>query len=558
MRRNAFAWAVAVLGLALLAGSAFGEDLDARFRRVSFSFLAGWLVQHPERATLLGDHGQDARLPDLSVAGLTRRRAWLAAQRDTLRALPLSRLKPPDAVDARLMLHQVNLELRELNDERLAERDPRWALMQLRTAFAGHLLGSMGSPCTRAARLGQRMAKVPEFLRAVQLNLVAPSRACTELAIDDCGALIQMCREAPGEAFVECREPRFLADQAVADSQAVQALVDFRDFLIDDLLPGSTDAFPIDSAGLALRLGVTEGASLPLDSLLAKARAALAELPEVAVRDSVDAASTPLAAVTMNATLDSLRQRISAKGAFGSIEEERIAVRSRRPLAGSELPEVVAGPGPLETREPAVRLDLGAWPWRGAGALERDPRVDDSELILLLAREGVPGRGFYAMNQARLASRARQMCGWTANRDAWSRYAEEEVVKLGSGAQRDSLERSRIALQRERLARGIAELMLRVEGASLEQTGAWLERAAPLRPLEAHRAALLAAADPRWAASTLALDQLEELRKHVERSRGSRFRLDRLHDEFLKQGAVPVPWIEADVMRALSAGRKSP
>src|SRR5262249_49638813 len=141
---------------------------------------------------------------------------------------------------------------------------------------------------------------------------------------------------------------------------------------------------------------------------------------------------------------------------------------------------------------------------------------------------------------------------------AWSRYAEEEAVKLAGGAQRDSLERSRIALERERLARGVAELMLRVEGASLEQVGTWLERAAPLRPLEAHRASLLAAADPRWAASTQALDQLEQLRKRAERSRGSRFRLDRFHDELLKQGAVPAPWIEADLMRALSASRKSP
>src|SRR5215831_7102284 len=292
MRRVLTRFALAALGVALLAGAAAAaEDLDARARRLTISFLTGWLVQHPERATLLGDHGQDAKLPDFSVAGLARRRAWLAAQRDSLRALPLARLKPQDAVDIRMLLRQVALELRELDDEKLPQRDPRWPLLHLRTAFAGHLLGGIGSPCTRAARLGQRMAKVPEFLREAQLSLVAPSRACTELAIEDCTALIQMCRQAPGQAFTECREPRFIADLAVADSQTVEALIAYREFLIDDLLPGSSDSFPVDSAGLAMRLGVAEGLSPPLDSLLARARSALAALPAPAPDDSA-AAST--------------------------------------------------------------------------------------------------------------------------------------------------------------------------------------------------------------------------------------------------------------------------
>jgi len=553
MRRGAFQWALVVLGLALLTETALGEDLDARFKRITFSFFAGWLVLHPERATLLGDHGQDARLPDLSLSGLSRRRDWLTAQRDSLRALPTKRLKPQDAVDVRVLLHQVNLELRELNDEKLPQRDPRWPLMQLRSAFAGHLLGGLGSPCTRAARLGQRLARVPEFLRNVQLNLVAPSRACTELAIEDCESLIQMCRKAPSEAFTECREPRFIADMAVADSQAVDALIAYRDFLIDDLLPGSTDSFPIDSAGLAQRLGVAEGASAPLDTLLTRARDALAALPEVEPGDSTIAPA--LSVATMNTTLDSLRKMVAAKGQFDVPDEGRIAVRARVPIAGSELPQVLAVAGPLESHAPVARLDLGAWPWRG-GALQRDPRGDDSELTLLLAREGVPGRGLFAMSQARVRSRARQMFGWPAFGEAWSRYAEKQVVKLSAGAQHDSLERTRVALERERLARAVAELMLRVEGASLEETGAWLEHAAALRPLEAHRAALLAAADPTWAASTQALDQLEQLRTRAERAQGSRFRALRFHHEFLGQGAVPASWIENDVMGALSERRK--
>lgn len=548
---------IAALASTLLAGAASAEDLGARFRRLTLSFLAGWMVYHPEQATLLGNHVEDNRLPDLSAHGLSQRRDWLEAQRESLLAVPFARLPSQDAVDLRLLRHQVDLELRELNEERRPQQDPRWPLLLLRTAFAGHLLGGFGSPCTRAEHLAKRMAKVPEYLRDAQLNLVAPSRACTELAIEMCASLITMCRTAPADAFTECREPRFIADAAVADSQAVTALLAYRDYLIDQVLPGSLDAFPIDSAGLALRLGVSEGLSPPLDSLLAQTRQALAELPAAPVDSNMATpADTIPSTESMSAGLDSLRALLSKNGPFPPLQDEKISVRVRAPLGAIECPGVLAVTGPFEGHAPVARLDLSGWPWTGAGAIERDPRADRAALTLLLASQGLPGRGLFAMTQSRVVSRTRQAIGWRSSEDAWSRYAERQLVQFRRGAWRASLEGRRVALERERLARAAAELMLRVDGASVEAAQEWLVSAAGLPPLDAERAALLAAADPSFAASTLALNQLEQARRRAERELGSRFRLVRFHDAFLKQGAVPAPWIETDLMRAMTGRRK--
>jgi uncharacterized protein (DUF885 family) len=217
---------------------------------------------------------------------------------------------------------------------------------------------------------------------------------------------------------------------------------------------------------------------------------------------------------------------------------------------------VLAVTGPLEGHSPVARIDLGGWPWTGGGAIERDPRFDRVAITLLLAGEGLPGRGLLALSQPRVITHARQVLAWRSSEDAWSRYAERQVSESRRGAARDALEHRRVALERERLARAIAELMMRVEGASLEATQAWLASTAPLPPLEAERAAMLAAAEPSFAPSSLSLLQLEAVRARAERELGSRFKAARFHDEFLKQGAVPTPWIESDLMRALSARRK--
>jgi uncharacterized protein (DUF885 family) len=208
--------------------------------------------------------------------------------------------------------------------------------------------------------------------------------------------------------------------------------------------------------------------------------------------------------------------------------------------------------GPWEAGGGAARIELGGWPAAGSGALARDPRRSRAALELCLAREGLPGRALWAFAEARQPSRVRQALGLDAVRDAWSRYAEALWVERGAAPEaREALATEQRRLEHERLARAALELMLWVERMPADRAVAWIADRAGLTGEEARRAVLLASGRPSFAASTVALWGLEELRADLEREMGPRFRLDVFHEAVMRSGAIPIADLRAEVRSAL-------
>lgn len=158
-------WFVALLVLSAGAAAATAETLDARADRLTARFLAGWLERNPGEATRLGDHARDDALPSITEGARADDAAWCAAWRDSLAALPLDRLTKPRAIDVRLARARADRDAATWGRDRLAERDPGFALRILDVAIAIPTRSFYAGACTRGVSLRKRLRAVPEFLR---------------------------------------------------------------------------------------------------------------------------------------------------------------------------------------------------------------------------------------------------------------------------------------------------------------------------------------------------------------------------------------------------------
>ncbi len=546
--------ALALLLPILIAAPATAADTaEARARRLADEFLAGWTERHPEEATRLGDHTGDRRLPLLSAVALAADAAWYRAQRESLDALPMEGLPAGLRDDLRLARIAAARRVRELERERLHERDPGYALEPLRVALTGPMRSLHASACARSVDLRDRLRAVPEYLRDARIVATRPERPAVEHALDRVDALLALCRVDLPEAFASCREARLQADLAVADSLATQALSAYARHLRVNLLPAAGAAMPIGADVFAARLEDVAGGPVALPALLARARAewervAAARVPAPAgdaVRIEADSA---------NALLESMRRELRRAGEW-SADPDRIEATDR-PAPRTEGALVTLGS--WDPRGPRARLDFGPAPGTdpGDGALAADPMGSRESAELALAREGVPGRAAWAAVEAREGSRLRQALGLAAVRDGWSRVAERIWLRTAPAASRETTRRWVDALERERLARAIAELMPRVEGATLDEVAGWLERGAGLAAPAARLAAREAAGFPQWAASTLALWKLEEAIDRERERAGGRFDAAAFHAALAGRGAVPLAWFDEPRADAAAAGRE--
>jgi hypothetical protein len=393
---------------------------------------------------------------------------------------------------------------------------------------------------------------VPEFLRQATLDLNGRSPRATrfgaELALNDLELLLRICRTSMPEAFDDCRESRVQADLAEADSTAVRALAGFRDFVRDDLLPAREEPAPAEHLP-EVRPDSPEGAVW-----LARLRSEIAALEAAPTGSDTTAGNEPLGLAVADAELDSIRTVLKTKAFATPGPRDRVDLSARSPLPGDVAPMPLAAAGPWEAGGAEARLELGDWPVSGTGALARDPRRSRAALELCLAREGLPGRAWWAFAEARQPSRVRQALGLDATRDAWARYAEALWVERGATpAERDAIAAEHRRLEHERLARAALELMLRVEQTPADSAAAWIAEHAGLTNAEARRAVLLASGRPSFAASTVALWGLEELRADLAREMGPRFRLDVFHDAVMRAGAIPMADLRTEVRAALLA-----
>jgi uncharacterized protein (DUF885 family) len=199
----------------------------------------------------------------------------VAAQKTLLaevRAIAAGALSPEQRIDRALMIGQLEGTIFEQGVLRPWEKDPE---LYLQYGSLAGLMDQPGGPAEKGRAVVARLQVVTELLGEARVNLKAPPRRFTENGIYQSKEW-RAFLESDVAAFAD-RSGASAAQVRAANADAIKALVEFEQFLTQDVLPRSTGEFAIGRDHynhiLAKRWYMKENA----EALLAKGKRAFAD-----------------------------------------------------------------------------------------------------------------------------------------------------------------------------------------------------------------------------------------------------------------------------------------
>ncbi len=425
-------------------------ETGARFRQLAGEYLDHLASRHPDRATELGDHRFDDRLPDREAGALDDERRELDGFAARLAAIDTSRLEPELRADAAMLANGVARRIFEITEL----REHAWNPLAANPGQALYLLlardyAPLGE---RLSSLAGRLAAVPASLAAARESLGPMPKVHLETAIAQFGGTIGLVTEEVNAALRRATDGTG-ASQAVAAvvtevervrPAALDALAEHRDWLSARLTGADGFAEPrIGAALFARKLALTLSASADAGAVLARAEADLErvtlEITELAGRlggtprevlDRLGAAAPDGANI-----LAFCAQALAAQTAF--VRDHDLVTLYDDPVELVDMPEIDRGvavaycdpPGPLEPLPGATFIAVSPTPkdWTAQRVASFYREYNRHMVHNLMVHEAMPGHYLQLQHSRRFrgATPLRAALSSGSFTEGWAVYAEE-------------------------------------------------------------------------------------------------------------------------------------
>lgn len=543
------------------------------FDRLVDEFLAFYLWLNPTRATALGIHDYDGRLPDLSHEGIQAAAAAYRRWLQRLQAIDRSRLSGDAYWDYQILEHSIRTELLGLEEMRARERNPLLYVHVL-TGGLAPLTSPDAAPATdRLRAIIQRERQIPSLLAEARRNLANPPRIFTELATRRARAALTFLRQEVPAAF---RNPEAgpLADEfrPVHDAALVE-LEAFVAYLEDEVLARSNGNFRLGVELLERRMRLEQYIDLRVPELLTltdreitryrtwiegEARRLDPSRPAAEViagfaRDHPPADSILDAA---RALMSSARTFVQDRGILTLPAREEPLVRAV-PGSATRCSAYLLVAGPLAPRatRAVYHLQLPQPDWPPEQVAEHLSAFNRAALAIITSHETFPGHYVQRLALHEAPGPVRRVFQPESLAEGWAHYAEEMMLDAGFGGRDPRLRIVQLRRALEHLARLRVALLMHARGASVEDAAREFAQIAYLEPAAALRETERGTHDPLYGVSTLGKMQILELRHDYQlylQRRGESASPRTFHDRLLRTGA-PV----AIARRILLAGENS-
>src|SRR5487761_1790038 len=437
------------------------SQADLAFTALASDYLDDRAERHPDLATDLGDHRQDARLPDLSAAASAAERQAMDGFAARLAAVEVDALSAEHQVDARMLANALSRRIFELDELRELE----WNPLVANPGRALHLLLARDfAPLPdRLASVAGRLAEIPAVLAAARARLGPMPKVHLETAIGQFSGTIGLVTGELDAALAA--EPGCAGQIGAVRPAALEALTGHRAWLSAQLeRPGAGFADPrIGPERFARKLSLTLDAEADADAILARAHADLDRVSEemaglatalagpgragpraadgsAVVRQVLDRLAADAAD---DATiLDFCRRALAAQTSF--VAQCQLVTRYDDPVEVIEMPEIARGvaiaycdsPGPLEAAPMptfvAASPTPAGWPPERVASFYRE--YNRHMVHNLMVHEAMPGHALQLGHASRFAGSdtvIRKALTSGAFIEGWAVYAEELMAGHG-------------------------------------------------------------------------------------------------------------------------------
>ncbi|HWB14839.1 MAG TPA: DUF885 domain-containing protein [Vicinamibacterales bacterium] len=538
------------------------EAGDAAFDRLAHEIIVDYLRRNPTEATSLGVHEYDSRIEDYSATARSEEARAYRAFRARLDAIAPGPLTLDRQLDREVLIHRLDGELLRLEVIRPWANDPDVYSSGLTAAAYTIITREFAPTPVRLRALVARLRAMPRALQEARRNLVNPPRALTEIAIEQIDGNTDFFRTDVPQAFGRLDNPVRRHELETASAAVVSALVDYKAWLQQTLLPASNGAFAYGVDTYRARLWDDEMIDTPLDELLAIARADLAKnqaaFAEAAHR--IDPHATPVEVLaglqrdhpsagdlveTTQNELDALLDFILDHHIVTVPDAEGVEVQETPPFLRATTSASIDIPGPFEKVATdayySVTLPDPSWPQAEQDAFMAQwyPAMISNVSV----HEVWPGHYLQFLYAKQFPSDVRKVFSASTNVEGWAHYSEEMVLDQGFHADDPSY---RLAQLQDALLRDVRFIV----GIEMHTKGMGMDEAQRLFETEAYQPTPVARSEVKRAISdatygyyTMGKLMIQKLAADYRAKQGAAFTLQGFHDAFVKIGPLPLPLI---------------
>jgi uncharacterized protein (DUF885 family) len=535
-------------------------------------YFDGYFHFHPTEGTAAGFHQYDSQLEDFSQKSRDAETGFLMEAKQGAGYTHTEFLSEEQKQDLKLVSNAINARLLELQEVRMWQKDPDIYSTSATSSIYLLMVRNFAPPEERLKSVIAREQQIPRNLAAGRINLKNPPRVYTEIALQQLPGIISFFQNDVPQAFKSVIEPQLLAQFKVSNDNVIAELQHYQDFLQKDLLPVSNGDYRLGLELYRKKLLYEDMVEIPLDRLLQIGYDDLhknqAELKRVG--ELIDPSKTPeqiLATLeqdhpkpdqlipTFRETFDSLIGFIQTKKIITIPSDIRPIVQETPPFARALSTASMDTPGPFEAKakEAYFNVTLPEPSWSADKTQSWMEGFNRGTILSTAIHEAYPGHYEQYLWEPQYPSKVRKLIGCGTNVEGWAHYTEQMMLDEGYGGGNPKLRIGQLQDALLRNARYIAGIEMHTGKMTLAQATEFFIKQGHQTAAIADQEAKRGTADPTYLVYTLGKLEIMKLRADYKQKVGASFTLQQFHDEFMKQGAPPIP-----IVRRVMLGSDTP
>jgi uncharacterized protein (DUF885 family) len=567
--------AVSLFGVGATIGVSNEDGKPTPFAAFVDDFWEAYFNWKPTDGTAAGLHQYDTKLEDRSAPAVARRIDELKKFQTRLQQLQGASLTSDEAIDAEVLDGQMRAELLDLVDIGNWHKNPMGYISTPGTAVDSLMKRDFAAPAERLRLVNARLKAIPALLTALRANMKDPPKEFTDLAITMAQGAVGFFKDGVVKWAKEAAagDAALARDFEAANGPAVKALEGALSWLKEELLPRSKGSYAIGTDNFMRQLRYEELLDIPLDRLLAIGEANLRRDQEafIATAKKIDPTKSPtdvlLALAADHPTEDdlipSVRRTLEKTRRF-VVDHRIVTIPSEvRPIVAETPPYARDGsfasmdtPGPYEARATEafyyVTPTEKEWSQRHKDEHLRLFNRPSTEIITI--HEAFPGHYIQFLYAKQFPTKTRKLYFCGTNVEGWAHYCEQMLVDQGFGAGDLKVRLAQLSEALWRDCRFVVGIKLHTQGMSVEEGTAYFMKEGFQERSPSFAEARRGTYNPTYLYYTLGKLQIYKLRDDYRQARGKDYSLEKFHNEFVRQGGIPIKLIR----RILLPGDKAP
>jgi uncharacterized protein (DUF885 family) len=556
----------ALLGVSLTFGfgrptSALGADAPSPFAVFVDDYFNASFDAKPSRGTGAGLHQYDDRLEDGSADAVKKRIEAVKTFQARLDKLRAGKLTEDEAIDAEILDGRIKSELLDLEVLRTWRHNPMRYIGTPAGSIDGLMKRDFAPPATRLRSVIGRLKAAPAMFEALRTNVDNPPKEFTDLAIRSGTGSIGFFKRTVRDWAKDAagNDADLLKEFNVANDAVVKSLTETVAWMKKDLLPRSHGKYALGADAFAKKLLYEELVDIPLDRLLAIGEANLRRDHDAfcAIAAKIDPTKTPAEVMkalsydhpaeadlipSAQRTIEKCRQFLLDKQIVAVPSEVRPTILETPPFARNGSYASMDTPGAYETRatEAFYYITPAEKDWTAQHKDEHLRLFNAPVMQVITIHEAFPGHYIQFLYGKQFPTKTRKLTSCGTNAEGWAHYCEQMALEEGYGDGDPKIHLAQLSEALLRDCRYVVGVKLHTQGMTVEQGAKVFEKEGFAEPAVAFEEARRGAYNPTYLYYTLGKLQIYKLRDDYRKAKGSNYKLETFHNEFVRQGGIPI------------------